>query len=99
MTDYLSFRKRLVFLSRPGRGPQPVRITPWHASPDQLAFETSDPPSAELMMDKETLTAELNGLDFLHLRERTRETHEGQLHNGRGAVVQPVGWTIQVPAR
>ena len=88
-----------MFLSRPGRGTQPVRRTPCHASPDQLAFETGGPPSAELMMDKETLTAEFNGLDFLHLRECTREIHEGQLHTGRGAVVQLVGRKIQVPAR
>lgn len=68
-------------------------------TPDQLAFNTGGPPNAELMMDKETLTAEFNGLEFLHLQECTREIHEGQLHNGLGAVVQLLGRKSQEPAR
>lgn len=60
-------------------------------TPDQLALGTGGPPSAELMMDQETLRAELSGLEFLHLQECEREIHEGTFHNGLGAVVQLVG--------
>lgn len=60
-------------------------------TPEQLAFKTGGPPNAELMMDKETLAAEFNGLEFTLLRETTREIREGKFHNGMGAVVQLLG--------
>jgi hypothetical protein len=59
-------------------------------TPGQLALGTGGPPSAELMMDKETVRAELAGLEFLHLQECEREIHEGEYHSGLGAVVQMV---------
>ena len=43
------------------------------------------------MMDAETLRADLAGLEFLDLQEREREIHEGDFHQGLGAVVQLVG--------
>jgi SAM-dependent methyltransferase len=60
-------------------------------TPDQLALGTGGPPAAELMMDQETVRAELAGLEFLHLQECEREIHEGAFHDGLGAVVQMVG--------
>jgi 2-polyprenyl-3-methyl-5-hydroxy-6-metoxy-1,4-benzoquinol methylase len=60
-------------------------------TPRQLGHGTGGPPVAELMMDEETLRAELAGLEFLHLQECEREIHEGAFHNGLGAVVQMVG--------
>jgi SAM-dependent methyltransferase len=60
-------------------------------TPRQLGHGTGGPPVAELMMDEETLRAELAGLQFLHLQECEREIHEGAFHNGLGAVVQMVG--------
>lgn len=59
-------------------------------TPRQLGHGTGGPPVAELMMDEETLRAELSGLEFLHLQECEREIHEGTFHNGLGAVVQMV---------
>jgi hypothetical protein len=31
---------------------------------------------------------ELKGLEFRYIKELTREIHEGEFHNGEGAVVQ-----------
>ena len=60
-------------------------------TPDQVGRGTGGPPTAELMMDAETLRLELAGLDLLELSETEREIHEGVFHNGLGAVVQLVG--------
>jgi SAM-dependent methyltransferase len=60
-------------------------------TPRQLGHGTGGPPVAKLMMDEETLRAELAGLKFLHLQECEREIHEGTFHNGLGAVVQMAG--------
>ena len=60
-------------------------------TPRQLGHGTGGPPVVELMMDEETLRAELAGLEFLHLQECEREIHEGTFHIGLGAVVQMVG--------
>jgi SAM-dependent methyltransferase len=60
-------------------------------TPRQLGHGTGGPPVAELMMEEETLRAELAGLKFLHLQECEREIHEGAFHNGLGAVVQMAG--------
>jgi hypothetical protein len=59
-------------------------------TPRQIGRGTGGPPTAELMMDAQTLRSELEGLDVLDLRECEREVHEGELHNGIGAVVQLV---------
>ena len=60
-------------------------------TPRQLGHGTGGRPLAELMMNEETLSAELAGLEFLNLQECEREIHEGAFHNGLGAVVQVVG--------
>lgn len=57
-------------------------------TPLQLEYNTGGPPVAEMMMDIQSLSSELIGLDFLHLQECVREIHEGEFHNGTGAVVQ-----------
>ena len=57
-------------------------------TPLQLEYKTGGPPVAEMMMDVQTLTSELIGLEFLHLQECLREIQEGEFHNGTGAVVQ-----------
>ncbi len=57
-------------------------------TPAQLEYKTGGPPTADMMMDAESLRTELTGLEFLHLLECVREVHEGEFHNGVGAVVQ-----------
>ncbi|MBT8119413.1 MAG: class I SAM-dependent methyltransferase [Gammaproteobacteria bacterium] len=57
-------------------------------TPSQLEYKTGGPPVAEMMMDADSLSSELDGLEFLHLRECVRDIHEGEFHNGTGAVVQ-----------
>lgn len=59
-------------------------------TPRQVGRGTGGPPTAELMMDAESLRLELAGLELLELAETEREIHEGTLHNGVGAVVQLV---------
>jgi hypothetical protein len=41
-----------------------------------------------MMMAAQSLRTELAGLEFLHLQECVRDVHEGEFHNGPGAVVQ-----------
>ena len=57
-------------------------------TPAQLAYGTGGPPNAELMMDLESLSAELEGLEFVYAKELIRDVHEGSYHDGPGAVVQ-----------
>lgn len=57
-------------------------------TPAQFKYKTGGPPSSAMMMDKNSISAELKGLQFLHLQECEREIHEGEFHNGTGAVVQ-----------
>jgi len=56
--------------------------------PKQLEFGTGGPPTAELMMDLQSLKDELAGLELLHAEEKVREVIEGRYHTGQGAVVQ-----------
>ena len=58
--------------------------------PKQLEFGTGGPPTAELMMDLESLKIELAGLELVHAEEKVREVIEGKYHTGQGAVVQVV---------
>ena len=55
---------------------------------EQLGYKTGGPPVAEMMMDLDTLRRELHGMELLLAREKLREIHEGEFHNGLGAVVQ-----------
>jgi SAM-dependent methyltransferase len=57
-------------------------------TPDQLEFDTGGPPSAEFLMDVESLKEELDGLEFLHAEELVRDVVEGTHHTGKAAVVQ-----------
>ncbi|MFO7953645.1 SAM-dependent methyltransferase [Thioalkalivibrio sp.] len=57
-------------------------------TPAQLEWGTGGPPTAELMMTRDALVEELDGLEFEEAVERERDVIEGQFHTGRGAVVQ-----------
>ncbi|WP_018950405.1 bifunctional 2-polyprenyl-6-hydroxyphenol methylase/3-demethylubiquinol 3-O-methyltransferase UbiG [Thioalkalivibrio sp. ALMg11] len=57
-------------------------------TPKQLEWGTGGPPAAELMMTRDALIEELDGLEFEEAVERERDVIEGRLHTGRGAVVQ-----------
>ncbi len=57
-------------------------------TPEQLNYGTGGPPNVDMMMDAASLRDELSGLEFLHLQECVRKVHEGEFHNGMGAVVQ-----------
>lgn len=57
-------------------------------TPAQLDYQTGGPPTADMMMDAQSLHTELAGLEFLRLQECVREVHEGEFHYGPGAVVQ-----------
>ncbi|WP_017942099.1 MULTISPECIES: bifunctional 2-polyprenyl-6-hydroxyphenol methylase/3-demethylubiquinol 3-O-methyltransferase UbiG [unclassified Thioalkalivibrio] len=57
-------------------------------TPAQLDWGTGGPPTAELMMTRDALVEELDGLEFEEAVERERDVLEGQFHTGRGAVVQ-----------
>ena len=57
-------------------------------TPKQLEFGTGGPPSAEFMMDLETLREELSGLKIVHGVEVIRNVVEGINHTGMGSVVQ-----------
>lgn len=56
--------------------------------PEQLAFGTGGPPTAELMMTLADLRGELAGLEIVHGAELDRDVQEGRLHHGTAAVVQ-----------
>jgi 2-polyprenyl-3-methyl-5-hydroxy-6-metoxy-1,4-benzoquinol methylase len=57
-------------------------------TPEQIAYGTGGPPTAELTMNLQALHQELAGLKLLHAEELEREVHEGRYHNGHSAVVQ-----------
>ena len=59
-------------------------------TPDQLAYKTGGPPTADLLMTLATVREELAGLEFLEAAETTREVHEGKYHDGMSAVLQVV---------
>ena len=60
-------------------------------TPRQLAFGTGGPPSLELLVEPDQLRHELEGLEWLVLREQERWIEEGPYHRGQSAVVQAVG--------
>jgi hypothetical protein len=41
-----------------------------------------------MLCEPEAVRAELEGLTFERLEEKEREVHEGQLHDGKSAVLQ-----------
>lgn len=57
-------------------------------TPLQLQFKTGGPTTSDMMMNVQSLSSELKGLEFFYLQERVRKIHEGEFHNGTGAVVQ-----------
>ena len=59
-------------------------------TPNQLEYQTGGPKSEEMLVDKAAILEELAGLRFDHLNEAIREVHEGQLHFGKGAVIQVI---------
>ena len=63
-------------------------------TPEQLARGTGGPPSAEIMMELDTITEELSGLKILHGAEVLRNVLEGTKHTGVGSVVQVLAQKI-----
>lgn len=59
-------------------------------TPAQLERGTGGPPVEAMMMDLASLKTELAGLELELGTELVREIHEGDYHNGAGAVVQIV---------
>ncbi len=59
-------------------------------TPEQLEFGTGGPPTADLTMTANSLTQELDGLNFSLLKELKRDVVEGSHHTGLGAVVQAI---------
>ncbi len=59
-------------------------------TPRQLAFGTGGPRDVDMLIDVDTLRAELPGLHFDLLQEVEREIVEGTFHTGMAAVVQAV---------
>lgn len=57
-------------------------------TPDQLKNGTGGGSSADVMQTKDTLSAELAGLDFKRIKELERDVIEGIYHTGKGSVVQ-----------
>ena len=60
-------------------------------TPRQLRFGTGGPPTAELLIEPDQVRTELQGLEWLVLREQERWIEEGPYHRGQSAVVQAVG--------
>ncbi|NOR61503.1 MAG: methyltransferase domain-containing protein [Rhodobacteraceae bacterium] len=59
-------------------------------TPQQLEYKTGGPPTAAMMMDLESLRAELGALEFEFAQEGIRDVQEGAFHSGTGATVQLV---------
>lgn len=59
-------------------------------TPEQIKLGTGGPPVVEMTMSLDALQEELDGLIFKHAVELERNVVEGQLHTGRGAVVQVI---------
>jgi len=57
-------------------------------SPRQLIFDTGGPRTAERLVARPALVAELAGLDLLLAQDAEREVVEGKYHRGMAAVVQ-----------
>ena len=60
-------------------------------SPAQLGHRTGGPKQVELLMTRDGLVRELEGLEFEIAQELEREVVEGTMHSGTAAVVQVVG--------
>lgn len=67
-------------------------------TPEQLQYKTGGPPTVDLLVTAQALTAELHELDVLLCREVTRDVFEGRLHHGRSAVVQYIATKPKHPA-
>jgi SAM-dependent methyltransferase len=59
-------------------------------TPEQLAYKTGGPPSADMMMTLAQAREELAGLELVVAEEKVREVHEGKYHEGPSAVVQVI---------
>lgn len=60
-------------------------------TPAQLKYGTGGPPVKELMLSKNIILNEIDGLIYSRLVELEREVIEGSHHSGIGAVVQAIG--------
>jgi SAM-dependent methyltransferase len=60
-------------------------------TPSQLARGTGGPSDPDFLANGAQLRTELPGIDFLEMREISRDVREGQRHTGMADVVQIVG--------
>lgn len=60
-------------------------------TPRQLPLGSGGPPTPELLIEPDQVRHELQGLEWLVLREQERWIEEGPYHRGQSAVVQAVG--------
>jgi 2-polyprenyl-3-methyl-5-hydroxy-6-metoxy-1,4-benzoquinol methylase len=63
-------------------------------TPKQLEYGTGGPPTAELMMELETLKVELESLKIIHGKELIRDVIEGTYHTGKASMVQVLAQKI-----
>lgn len=59
-------------------------------NPKQLELKTGGPGNVDLLYTAETLQQDLQGLEFIHLKELQRNISEGEGHNGLSAVTQVI---------
>lgn len=59
-------------------------------TPEQLELGTGGPADIDMLMAKDQLVQELDGLDFIISREVVRSVVEGDCHSGQAAVLQMI---------
>lgn len=59
-------------------------------APEQLRFATGGPKDLDMLLDINTVKAELAGLEFIVCRSQERVVMEGEFHNGQAAVTQVI---------
>jgi len=59
-------------------------------TPEQIRYGTGGGNSADAMTSRDSLVADLEGLQFTHLEELEREVIEGKYHTGLAAVLQAI---------
>jgi len=57
-------------------------------SKEQMDYDTGGPKSLDMLMSREELLQELDGLDFMHAATLVRDVKEGRGHTGLASVVQ-----------
>lgn len=82
-TQRVKLHRKFVRALKPGG-----RLVLEAYTPNQLQFATGGPKDPDMLLTQEILRTELEGLEFLVLREVERDVVEGSLHTGHAAVLQ-----------